>query len=210
MNHVLLIGDSIFDNKAYVGEGQDVIAQLQCKLPADWRATLLAVDGSMTINIPRQLERLPADATHSIVSIGGNDALDSVDILHRPAASMAEALHQLAAKADQFEFNYQAMLREVLKRNLPTALCTIYYPRSPEPEFQRLAVTALTVFNDCIIRAAFAARLPLIDLRLICDEDGDYANPIEPSVQGGEKITEAIKCLLLQHDFTQPKTAVFV
>jgi GDSL-like Lipase/Acylhydrolase family len=209
MNHVVLIGDSIFANKAYVGERPDVIAQLRCKLPADWRATLLAVDGSMTTNIWRQLEELPDDTTHLIASIGGNDALDSVDIFHHPAASVAEALHQLAAKADQFEYNYLAMLREILNRNLPTALCTIYYPRSPEPEFQRLAVTALTFFNDYIIRAAFTANLPLIDLRLICNEDGDYANPIEPSVQGGDKITEAIKRLLLQHDFIQHRTAIF-
>ena len=35
---------------------------------------------------------------------------------------------------------------------------------------------------------AFARRLPMVDLRLICDEDADYANPIEPSVQSGRKI----------------------
>jgi hypothetical protein len=48
------------------------------------------------------------------------------------------------------------------------------------------------VFNDCIVRAAFAHGLPLLDLRLICAEETDYANPIEPSAQGGEKIARAI------------------
>jgi hypothetical protein len=48
------------------------------------------------------------------------------------------------------------------------------------------------VFNDVISRAAFARGLPLIDLRLILNEDADYANPIEPSVQGGEKMSSAI------------------
>ncbi|MGH9840679.1 MAG: SGNH/GDSL hydrolase family protein [Blastocatellia bacterium] len=210
MKHVVLLGDSIFDNKAYVDDGPDVIAQLRRKLPGDWRATLLAVDGSMTTNIRRQLERLPDDTTHLIVSIGGNDAMDSADILNSSASSTADALHQLAAKADQFEYNYQTMLREILERDLPTALCTVYYPRMPEPEQQRLAVTALTVFNDYIIRAAISAHLPLIDLRLICDDDGDYANPIEPSVQGGDKITGAIARLLLQHNFEQRRTVVFI
>jgi hypothetical protein len=56
----------------------------------------------------------------------------------------------------------------------------------------KMAVAALTVFNDCIVRAAFAHGLPLLDLRLICTEAGDYANPIEPSAQGGEKIARAI------------------
>ena len=38
--------------------------------------------------------------------------------------------------------------------------------------------------------------MPLIDLRLICDENEDYANAIEPSVHGGEKIAAAIASLL--------------
>jgi hypothetical protein len=75
---------------------------------------------------------------------------------------------------------------------------------------QRLAVTALTLFNDAILRAAFARGLPLIDLRLVCDDDADYANPIEPSSQGGEKIVRAIARLLAEHDFSRRHTEVFV
>lgn len=209
MNHVILLGDSIFDNAAYVGNGPDVIRQLRAILPVGWNAGLLAVDGSMTVNISRQVERLPAEATHLILSIGGNDAINNADILNRRAASTADALNQLANAADQFEYNYNTMLRAVVARNLPTALCTIYYPCFPDANVQRLSVTALTVFNDCIIRAAVANGLPLIDLRLICNNEGDYANPIEPSVQGGEKISAAIKSLVLEHDFTQKRAVVF-
>jgi len=59
-------------------------------------------------------------------------------------------------------------------------------------------VTALSVFNDRITRAAFARNLPVIDLRLICDQDEDYANPIEPSVRGGDKIAAAIAGLVTE------------
>jgi lysophospholipase L1-like esterase len=210
MSQVVLLGDSIFDNAAYVGNGPDVIQQLRVQLPADWNATLLAVDGSMTFNVSRQLDRLSADATHLILSIGGNDAINNADILQRSATSTADALNQLASAADQFEHDYHEMLRAVLSRNIPTAICTIYYPCFPDADVQRLSVTALTIFNDCIIRAAVANGLPLIDLRLICNDEGDYANPIEPSVQGGEKISAAIKSLVMEHDFTQKRTAVFV
>lgn len=210
MNHVVLLGDSIFDNAAYVGYGPDVIQQLRALLSADWNASLLAVDGSMTFNVSHQLDRLPADATHLILSIGGNDAINNADILQHSATSTADALNQLASAADQFEYDYYKMLRAVLSRNLPTAICTIYYPCFPDADVQRLSVTALTVFNDCIIRAAIVNRLPLIDLRLICSDEGDYANPIEPSVRGGEKISAAIKSLVMEHDFTQKRTTVFV
>ena len=52
------------------------------------------------------------------------------------------------------------------------------------------------MFNDCIIRAALVHRLPLLDLRLVCTEEDDYADPIEPSAQGGEKIARAIVDML--------------
>ena len=74
---------------------------------------------------------------------------------------------------------------------LPTAICTIYEPRFPETDRRRLVATALAVLNDCITREAFLRGLTLIDLRVIFDEDADFPNPIEPSVQGGMKIARA-------------------
>jgi hypothetical protein len=71
-------------------------------------------------------------------------------------------------------------------------------------------VAALSTFNDVITRAAFEAGLPLLDLRLICDEDSDYANPIEPSEAGGAKIARAIVRLVSEHDFRRGRTQVFV
>ena len=68
MPHVVLVGDSIFDNRVYTGGGPDVVTQLRQVLPADWTATLVAVDGHMTGDIRHQLTRLPTDSTHR----GGN------------------------------------------------------------------------------------------------------------------------------------------
>ena len=210
MSHVVLLGDSIFDNAAYVTVGApDVVRQVRQRLPHGSKATLAAVDGSKMRDVRVQLRRLPADATHLIVSAGGNDALSSSNFLTTPARSTAEALLGLADIAEEFERGYLAMLAEVLARELPTAICTIYYPRFPEAVLQRVAVTALAVFNDCIIRAAFAHGLPLIDLRLICTEEGDYANPIEPSERGGEKIARSI-VQLVEHGFTGGKSEVYI
>ena len=101
------------------------------------------------------------------------------------------------------------MLAEVLAHGLPAAICTIYYPRFPDPDLQKVAVAALAVFNDCIVRAALAHRLPLLDLRFVCTEEGDYADPIEPSAQGGEKIAGAIAGML-EDGFDGDRTEVFV
>ena len=208
MNHVVLLGDSIFDNAAYTGGAPDVVRQVRQRLPPGWRATLGAVDGGTTESVREQLRRLPPDATHLFVSAGGNDALGHIDFLGAPVGSTAEALLGLADIADQFERKYLHMLADVLARGLPTAICTIYYPRFPDATLQKIAVTALTVFNDCIIRLAFFHRIPLLDLRFICTEEGDYANPIEPSAQGGEKIAAAI-VETVQRGFASSRTEVF-
>ena len=192
MSHVVLLGDSIFDNAAYVAGAPVVIRQVRERLPAGSKATLAALDGGKIGDVRRQLHRLPADATHLVLSVGGNDALGRSDFLGAPARTAAEALSALADIGDEFERGYLAMLADVLARRLPTAICTIYYPRFPDAALQKVAVAALTVFNDSIVRAAVAHDLALLDLRLICTEAGDYANSIEPSARGGEKIARAI------------------
>jgi hypothetical protein len=192
MPHVVLLGDSIFDNGAYTGGGPDVVTQLRELLPAGWHATLGAVDGATTDDFAAQLDSLPGDATHLLVSLGGNDALGHIDLLDRRVHSSAEALTELAGAVERFEKRYRRAIDGVLAYHLPTTICTVYNGCFPDADFQRLASTALSVFNDGILRVAFEHRLDVIDLRLVCNEPQDYANPIEPSSHGGAKIAEVI------------------
>jgi hypothetical protein len=191
MGHVVLLGDSIFDNGAYVSGGPDVVRQLRSKLPTDWDATLLAVDGAVTREVAGQLARLPPGSTHLVVSAGGNDALSASFLLGQSVATVAEALSLLETAQSRFARDYEAMAGAVAAAGLPAAFCTVYDTPPSLPD-QRIVRTALALFNDVVSRAAFARGSGLIDLRLICDEDEDYANPIEPSVRGGDKIASAI------------------
>jgi hypothetical protein len=192
MGHVVLLGDSIFDNGAYVPGEPDVVRQVQARLPQDWRASLCAVDGAVTLDVARQLPRIPRDATHLVVSVGGNDALRRSRVMQQRVFLVADALTQLASEREGFAHDYGAMLEGVMALGLPVALCTIYDARFADPREQRAAVAGLTLFNDVITREAFARRLALVDLRLICNEPDDYANPIEPSAKGGAKIAAVI------------------
>lgn len=192
MPHVVLLGDSIFDNAAYVSGGPDVVRQLRQALPSGWGATLAAVDGAITTDVPRQLSRIPAEATHLVLSVGGNDALGHVGILDQGARSVVEVLDLLARLAEQFRERYREVLHRVLETGLPLTVCTIYGGAFPDPVLQRRTGTALTVFNDVILRLAVERALGVIELRLVCSDPADYANPIEPSVRGGEKIARAI------------------
>ena len=209
MKHIVLLGDSIFDNAAYVRGGPDVIRQLRSMLPSDWQATLLAVDGSVTTDVIRQMSRIPASASHLIVSVGGNDGLSRADILQRKARSVGDAVDQLAALRAEFQENYERMLKALLAVKVPLALCTVYDPNFPDPLMQRLTTTALTIFNDCILREAITHGLPVLDLRLICSETNDYANEIEPGVSGGKKTSAGILNLVQNHDFSCGRTVVY-
>jgi hypothetical protein len=185
------MGDSIFDNAAYVAGGPDVVAQLRAVLPAGWTATLRAVDGAIISEVPSQLTRLPRDATHLVLSAGGNDVLAHTDLLDRRASSSAQVLGWLADAAEEFEERYRKLVTAVTGRRLPLTVCTIYNGNL-QPPVRRIAATALSVFNDAILRVAAEHSVRVIELRLVCTEPRDYANPIEPSVTGGAKIARAI------------------
>ncbi len=209
MAHIVLLGDSIFDNAVYVENHPDVIKQLQKKLPPGWKATRKAIDGDKINDVYAQLEDLPEDVTHLVLSVGGNNALSHIGILDQSIVSSAQVFSRLADISEEFEQQYQKLLAKILSFNLPTAICTIYYPNYSEFLVRRIAIAALATFNDVIIRQAFQSGIPLIDLRLTCNEPQDYANPIEPSSIGGEKIVNAIMNLILEHNFQKPYTQVF-
>jgi GDSL-like Lipase/Acylhydrolase family len=192
MTHIALLGDSVIDNKAYVGDGPDVAAQVRKLVPKEWRVTRLAIDGAYAWSVLGQLEDLPTDTTHIVISAGGNDALGESGVLDTPARSVAEVLQLFAGIQDRFREDYASMLDATAQRKLPTAVCTVYDPRFPDPLRRRMSSLALSVINDVVTREAFSRDLSLIDLRVIFNADEDFANPIEPSVQGGMKLAQAI------------------
>lgn len=192
MTHIVLLGDSIFDNGRYTMGGPDLISQVRQLIPVGWRASLLAIDGSTSDDVSSQLQRMPTDASHLVLSVGGNDALMNSDILHMPGDSTSQAIGKLADVSSRFEEKYRKAVNNCKRVGLPLALCTIYNGCFPDPDFQRAVSTALMVFNDVILRVGIESGLPIIDLRFICSSPSDYANPIEPSSHGGAKIARTI------------------
>lgn len=208
--HLALLGDSIFDNGVYVAPDEpDVIQQVNDHLPADARATLLAVDGHTTYQLSQQLARVGDDMTHLIVSIGGNDALGYMAVLQKDAGSVAGALLELAQIRQTFDQSYRRAIAPVIALARSTALCTVYNPRYADPDLQTVTETAVAILNDVIYRVALDYGLPLLELRTFFTADADYANPIEPSAIGGAKLAQAITRMMTQHDFTTQQTVIW-
>jgi hypothetical protein len=205
MAHIALLGDSVLDNGAYTGGQPDVVTHLRRLLPPGTTASLLAVDGATTADVARQIARLPNDVTHAVVSMGGNDALHNADALHLPVASTGQALAIFGQRAAVFEASYRRVLAAVVARLPNTTVCTIYNGNLPGDE-GALARMGLVFFNDVILRAAFELGLPVIDLRLVVRDAADYANAIEPSSNGAEKIARSIVASL-RHTGSAPATS---
>lgn len=199
--HLILLGDSIFDNGIYVDPGQaDVMAHLTRKIsPLDWTLDMRAVDGAMVSDVESQLNRKPVNQPAMFVlSVGGNDALVHVDMIADPTAdkSIADVLAAFNQVKEGFRTKYAVLLDRILEHDQPLVVCTIYNPQFEEPTVQMLAETGLSFFNDVIAQEALRRDLPIIDLRIVCAGPAAFANPIEPSEVGGDLITDAIVRLL--------------
>ncbi len=195
MSHVALVGDSVFDNLVYVQPEPDVQRQLRDALPDGWKVTLAAIDGSVTDDVSGQLEGLPKEVSHIVLSVGGNDALQNMGILSEQVSTVAEGLSLLNGVVTEFQKAYSQMLQDLVSTKIPATVCTIYHPQF-DPTFQRVALMALSLFNDVILTEAMQMHLPVLDLRQIFDEASDYANEIEPSAHGGEKMATAIAAIV--------------
>jgi len=189
--HIALLGDSVFDNKVYVAPAPPVIEHLKKLIPTPWKATLCAVDGHTTVDIRGQIPKVPADASHLFVSVGGNDALRYLNLLSDLTKPGPILLRELSKAAQAFRANYAAAVAQVHGLSKPTWLCTIYNGNLG-PELAEAAACAVAVFNDAIYSVAHERHLPVIELRNVCNQPSDYANPIEPSSNGGQKIARAI------------------
>lgn len=126
-----------------------------------------------------------------VLAIGGNDALQNSDLLDLRTASAGRALSIFADRLAAFERSYRGTLNGVLRVGRPLIVCTIYNG-ALDADTARLARVGLMMFNDVIVRTAVENGLAVVELRVVCTEPADYANPIEPSGPGGLKIATAV------------------
>ena len=141
----------------------------------------------------RQLGRRPDVA---VLSVGGNDAVEHIDLLTRPASTSAEVLQELLAVAEGFGQRYDAVARAVAERAGRTVLCTIYEVQLEPAPFAQLARVPLALLNDRIVRTAARLGVDVLELRSVCTDPDDFVLQIEPSARGAARIARAIASVL--------------
>ena len=207
IRHVVLIGDGLGNLAGIRGRGAGALeGKLRPGADQSWKITILPADD--LIRRPPLLE-FPADATHVLISIEGNRAIENSGLLASQPASYQEGLARLSFAADQFEDVVERLVNVARATRLPTVLCTMWLPRYPEPVRQRAAAAALAIFNDRILRRAVEARISIVDLRGVPTEAGDYADQTLMSKAGLQKAASVVWRALHEVSRGEPRTEIF-
>ena len=203
IRHLVLLGDAL--QNIDLGGGQ-IESALVPRPRNPWKLTVLQAP-----QVLRQghVRAIPGDASHIGICIDGGWAIETSGLLQGAAQSIRDALDTLAAAADEFENVFACLIAAATETGLPTILCTLVPARYLEPSQQRVAATALAIFNDRVLRRAFAARLSVVELRLVCDEDGDYASETLLSSAGVRKVANVARSALYEISRESGRTRVY-
>jgi hypothetical protein len=203
IRHLVLLGDALQNLDLGLAPAEEILVP---KPRNPWKLTVLEA--------PQVLRRgwaraIPLDATHIGICVDGAWAIEASGLLNGSAQTIRGALETLAAAADQFEDVFAKLVAAALEAGLPTVVCTLVPSRHEEPLRQRAAVAALAIFNDRILRQAVAANLSIVDLRIVCDEESDYASETLLSRAGVRKVANVGRAALYEVSREPGRTRVY-
>ena len=117
-----------------------------------------------------------------------------------------QALETLIPYIKKFEKEYDFLLSRLHK----LSLCfTVYNPAFMYYDdfgylsnYQKACEVTINIFNDIIQRLVKKRGLSLLELRYLMTDKSDFANSIEPSHKGGNKIAYSISKWITQQNFS--------
>ncbi|TSA15890.1 MAG: hypothetical protein D4R74_05645 [Betaproteobacteria bacterium] len=205
--HVVLLGDALLE--AYGSIDQRPGKFEEAVLPGtrdQWKLSVISV---------AEVERagpslaLPRDATHAMIFIEGNHAIEQSGLLDSRPDTFGQTLEQLALAADEFERTLERLIHVAQAARLVIMVCAMFQPNYKDPVRQRTACAALAVFNDRVTKRAAEARVALIDLRLTCNDPGDYDKPTLLSRSGVQKVANVVRFAMFELDAGARRSEVF-
>jgi hypothetical protein len=180
-NNIILIGDSVLNNSAYVPQGKSVVDYLKEKTN---RVFNFAKDGATIQDCYGQLDNIPMDFnntnTYVFISVGGNDILNNRGQLNNAAidglfSKYVDFIDALKAKLGSVNIN----------------ICNLYMPSDPRYQTYK---SSIDQWNQLIKQNSnrVGAMYNIIDLYSLLNNPNDFIYSIEPSEQGSVKIAAII------------------
>jgi len=183
--NVVLIGDSILNNSAYVSQSQSVADILSNKLLGKGTVYNFAKDGATIADCYAQLDKLSFDLNNSnttiFISCGGNNILNSRQTEKIDATNLFAEYSELLKSVKSRVFS-----ADLYVLNLYTPANGHYTSYKPViNQWNQMLETNASVLGYQVAK---------IDDLLVAEEDFVYS--IEPSFKGGKKMASKIVSVL--------------
>lgn len=180
--NVILIGDSMLQNKYYVKNGKSITDILEKSVP-HYNIFNYAVDGITISGTYQQIKEIPIEFNNSNTSIflsaGGNDIIDRAQ-----SGSTSENINQI--------FDDYCKMVQSLKTKMNDSkiiLLTLYYPDSKD---YHLYYGMIKDWNKKLDVFAKDQGFKTLKTNNLLSRPTDFTSNIEPSETGGEKIAKSI------------------
>ena len=180
--NIILIGDSMLQNKSYVTNGKSITDILEKSTPHNTIFNY-AVDGTTISGAYQQIKEIPIEFNNSNTSIflsaGGNDIIDRAQ-----SGSTNESI-------DSIFDDYSKMVESLKTKMNETkiTLLTLYYPDSKD---YHLYYGMIKHWNKKLDAFAKDQHFGILKTNNLLGLPTDFTSNIEPSETGGEKIAKSI------------------
>ena len=181
VTHIVLLGDSIFQNNNYVPKSKSVEYLLKEKLSIP--SLVLAQDNAIIYDIPKQYNSMPlnlnAKTTNLYISIGGNDLLNLYEHNNTNNSKLFNMVWEIYKKTI-------LMLIDSTQCNI--ILTDIYF--ITDPNYNKY-IPMIKKWNSNLYQFADQHKLNVFKISKILTQPKDFTNSIEPSVIGGNKMVNS-------------------
>ena len=199
MNRVVLFGDSIIDNKTYVSHGEFSVLE-HLENISNYEYIQVDYDGHTTFDVQNKQLHLSTieKPSHIVLSVGGNDLLQNLSYLSNgPISNVNEAVTGIQQHIfEPLKQRFETIIEELSSQRANLLICTVYEgDLGRTDEFKDVLDSSkimVSSFNDIVYKTAKKYNADVLELREIFISSDDYANPIEPSHIGGEKLAKSI------------------
>ena len=173
--------------------------------------------GGLIHAITSQSESIPEDCSHVVVSIGGNNGLEATSVLFEGMwdGGRGEVI-LLGERMIGLEKEYREVMTKLVakcrEKKQKVILCSVYKPCFAHFDVrprQEAVDVGVVLFADLIHRVGRELGVAILDMRTVMDSVECFANPIEPSTIGGEKIARGIMEIVEKHDFEKELCVVY-
>jgi len=184
IRNYILLGDSVLDNKSFVPDGENIAALLK-KQNQDGHVVSLAKNDTTIPYVPPQISKIRElsasyndSNTFIFLSVGGNDILVKYENNQKPNYdNMIEEYNELIESI------------KIVAPNAKIYLVDLYFPRNKE---NQKYWPDITEWNEKLNKYALENNLSIFKVSSILTKPEDFANKIEPSSTGGQKMVDAM------------------